>query len=323
MRALHVFWTAPHRSRGIDVEAVDLLPWFERVFLALSALIWRQHSGEVTLVTDPAGAAAVARWGLADCWSRIDVDILCKAPADIDPAVFWDIGKTLALADAALPIVLLDLDLIAWKPIVPSRRVHFYHLEEIERPWYPPQEDLPRRAGYDFPDVNWSIRPANTALLYLASEGYKGRFVHESLRYAAGNIVPVQASLAAFLFSGQRLFSLVGDGDETAVSPYVPFLFRVNGPSVWLDGRASAGNPLRPEGFQAGEPITHLWSFKHELRRNDAMLETYFHAVLAHAQTLYPRLEAPLASILERNVPGAWSARFGTHWLSWSAQGPS
>jgi hypothetical protein len=309
VNALHVFWTAPYRARGCDVSDVDVLPWFERVFLAASALIWRCHSGEVTLVTDPAGAAAVERWGLVDCWNNIDVETLQRPPTDIDPAVFWDIGKTLALATARLPVALLDLDLIAWRSLKPVRPTHFLHFEEIEPPWYPAREDLARPPGYAFPDVDWSVRPANTALLYLASEPYRDRFVFESLRYAAGNVVPERSALAAFLFSGQRLFSLVGGVDDCGVSPYLPFLFSVHQPSRWLDGRPATVSPLRPNGFRQGEPITHLWSYKHELRRDDDTLETYCAAVLAHIQEHWPTVSDAVLAAADLNAPSAWRAR--------------
>lgn len=264
------------------------------------------------LMTDPAGAASVKRWGLAQCWTAIDVETLQHAPANVDPSVFWDIGKTLALATARLPVALLDLDLIAWQPLEPVRPTHFYHFEEIEPPWYPPAQDLPRPPGYDFPAVDWSIRSANTALLYLSSESYRDRFVFESLRYAAGNIVSEPSALAAFLFSGQRLFSLIGGGNDSIVSPYMPFLYCVNEPSRWLDGRTATTNPLHPNGFQQREPITHLWSYKHELRRNDSVLEIYCRALLAHILEQFPGVRDSLFSVVNRNAPMECRTRLGT-----------
>jgi hypothetical protein len=311
VNALHVFWTAPYKARGVELEVVDVLPWFERVFLAASALLWRCHSGDVTLMTDRAGAASVERWGLTHCWNAVDLETLERAPTHVDPAVFWDIGKTLALANARLPVVLLDLDLIAWQPLRPGRPTHFYHYEEIEPPWYPPPEDLSRPPGYSFPAVDWSIRPANTALLYLASENYRDHFVSESLRYAAGNVVPEQGMLAAFLFSGQRLFSLVGGGDDSVVSPYLPFIYGVHQSSRWLDGRMVTTNPLRPDGFQRGEPLTHLWSYKHQLRISAADLEIYCGSLITHILKHYPIVGNDLLSVVDHNAPEEWKARLG------------
>jgi hypothetical protein len=315
--ALHVFWTAPYRARGLDPAAADVMPWFERVFMAASALLWRCHSGDVTLVTDRAGAASVERWGLTHCWNHVDVETLRRAPTAIDPAVFWDIGKTLALASAHLPVVLLDLDLIAWQPIRPDRSTHFYHYEDVEPPWYPPPEDLPRPPGYCLPAVDWSIRPANTALLYLASETYRDRFVAESLRYATDNFVPEQSTLAALLFSSQRLFSLVGGGDDAIVSPYLPFIHGLNRPSRWLDGRTLTANPLRPDGFQQGEPITHLWSYKHQLRKSATELESYCGKMINHILEHHPIVGNDLLAIAEYNAPEEWTARFGAITTRW------
>src|SRR5439155_11243672 len=110
MQAIHVFWTAPYRARGIDVAVDFIMAPVERLVLAASVLIWRTHSGPVTLFTDTPGGAFVERLGIADLWSKIDCVVLDSAPEDVDPAVFWDLGKTLALSACAAPVAILDLD---------------------------------------------------------------------------------------------------------------------------------------------------------------------------------------------------------------------
>ena len=122
MQAIHVFWTAPYRARGIDVAVDFIMAPVERLVLAASVLIWRTHSGPVTLFTDTPGRAFVERLGIADLWSKIDCGVLDSAPEDVDPAVFWDLGKTLALSACAAPVAILDLDLVVFL-FYPSRGI--------------------------------------------------------------------------------------------------------------------------------------------------------------------------------------------------------
>jgi hypothetical protein len=303
MDALHVFWTAPYRARGIDPSQIDLVPWFERFFLALSASLWRQHSGRAVLVTDSPGAKIIESWGLSGLWSDINTTKLDNAPTDIDAAVFWDLGKTLALADCELPVALLDLDLVVWSPLKPTAATHFFHWEEVEAPWYLSGEDLTVPPGYSFPDVDWSTRPANTALLYLSDWRFRDKFVQESLRFARNNKVDQAKALAAFLFSGQRLFSLLEGTDLTAPVPFVPYVFGVRAPSYWTDFHSQEGNPLNPENFRSGGTITHLWAYKHELRRDEAKLKVYCEALLEHARFMDLEVVEELISLFVASLP--------------------
>jgi hypothetical protein len=304
MNALYVFWTAPYLARGVDLSLTEVLPWFERYFLALSAGLWQQHSGRAVLVTDSPGAAFIERCGLAGLWSDIETATLDSAPADIDASVFWDIGKTLAVASCDLPVALLDLDLVAWSPLRPTEATHFFHWEAIETPWYPAREELPTAPGYQFPEADWSTRPGNTALLYLSDPAFRDRFVHESLCYARGNKVNHADGLAAFLFSGQRLFTLIGGSGVRAASPYIPYVFSTGTASWWINHHPSpCTNPLSPRNFEDGASVTHLWGYKHQLRENEAELRRYCTALLAHARTRNPQLVDQLRTLFTARVP--------------------
>jgi hypothetical protein len=301
--AMYVFWTAPYRARGVDPSQVDPLPWFEQFFLALSAAIWRLHSGRAVLVTDSIGAAIIKRWGISDLWSDINTVKLDNAPSDIDAGVFWDLGKTIALADCEMPVALLDLDLLVWSPLKPTAATHFFHWEEVEAPWYLGEEELAVAPGYSFPDVDWSTRPANTALLYLSDSRFRDKFVQESIRFARNNKVDQDKALSALLFSGQRLFSLLAGNGKSAPVPYLPYVFGVRAPSYWTDLNSQEGNPLDPEGFRRGLTITHLWAFKHELRRNKAKLRAYCSVLLEHAKLVAPKVVEKLISLFVSRLP--------------------
>jgi hypothetical protein len=297
MRAAHVLWTAPMRSLGPRLRFA-LAP-IERLVLAASTLLWQTHSGPVTLYTDQTGCALLDHWSLLDLWSDINTDVLDNPIQGIEPGVFWDFGKTLVLAECPLPVTLLDLDLIVWRPLQTSASVQFFHWEEIEEPWYPPLAKLPKSANYSFPVVDERVRPANTALLYIEDEDFRRRFVRESLAYATGNTPshPSPPSLSAFLFSGQRLFSLIGASGPWTMAPFVPYVFRQEGAGEWIGPERIAGAPLDPFLFQTGWPYMHLWSFKHELREDATAASQFADKLLSHVAAVEPSLAARLAKI--------------------------
>jgi hypothetical protein len=257
------------------------------------------------LYTDRTGHALLELWGLLELYSTIDTNVLETSSEGIEAGVFWDIGKTLVLAKCPLPIVLLDLDMIVWRPLQTSAPVQFFHWEELQEPWYPPLSKLAKPANYAFPSFDESIRPANTALLYIEDAGFRDLFVRESLAYAIGNNPshPSPLSLAAFLFSGQRLFTLTGAKGPWAMEAFVPYVFRQEAVGEWIGSAQSEGDPLDPFLFQTGWPYMHLWSFKHELREDAAAATQFAEKLLSHVADVAPSLLAPLRAI--------WAAQSG------------
>jgi hypothetical protein len=190
-------------------------------------------------------------------------------------------------------------DLIVWRPLQTSASVQFLHWEEIEEPWYPPLAKLAKSASYSFPVVDERVRPANTALLYIDDEGFRRRFVRESVAYAAGNRPshPPPLSLSAFLFSGQRLFSLIGASGPWTLAPFIPYVFRQESAGEWTGPERMAGDPLDPFLFQTGWPFMHLWSFKHDLREDAIAASQFADKLLSHVAAVEPSLVARLTKI--------------------------
>jgi hypothetical protein len=297
MQAIHVFWTAPYRARGIDIGVNLVMPPLECLVLAASALVWRAHSGGMKLFTDTPGRACVERWGIADLWSKIDCAVLDAAPDDVDPAVFWDFGKTLALAACETPVAMLDLDLVVWRALEVQAAVQFLHWEEIEEPWYPPLGVLPVPPGYDFPEVELSVRPGNTALVYIGDPRFRDRFVAESLAYAQRNAPNGDQKLAAFLFSGQRLFTIIGALGPWDMRPFIPYIHRAHGAGEWVGKPPTSRNPLDPLAFLDGWPYMHLWSFKHLLRKDRETADQFAAKLIDHARTVAPHAADRLHAI--------------------------
>ena len=300
MHAIHVFWTAPYRAHGTNLDDISVMTPLERLVLAASALVWRTHSGLITLYTDGPGYDLVHRWGLTEIWSAIDTRTLNSAPSDISPNVFWDLGKTLALASASLPITLLDLDLVVLEPLKVTAPVQFYHWEELEEPWYPPRCLLPTPSGYEFPDADWTCRAGNTALVHIDDELFRKEFVAESLRFSRGNLVRPNQSLAAFLFSGQRLFTLVGSRRPGLIVPFLPYLFAVHSPPVWLGPTHLQGNPLALNSYRSGSPHLHLWSHKHVLRRDHRAAQCFLKDFTAYIAIRFPTVGERLIQMIHR-----------------------
>ena len=81
--------------------------------MILSALMWRRHNGEITLVTDTKGKEAILKAGLGYVWNNINTD-LDNIPKEINPQVFWAAGKIYGIKNKKTPFVSMDTDFIVW-----------------------------------------------------------------------------------------------------------------------------------------------------------------------------------------------------------------
>jgi hypothetical protein len=226
---------------------------------------------------------------MADIWSSIITAALENAPADIAAEAFIDFGKTIALSHSGLPVTLLDLDMIVWRPLAITAPVQFFHWEELEEPWYPELGKLSVPDEYRFPLGDWSAPAGNTALLHIADAQFRDRFVAESSAYVRGNRPSAEQTLGAFLFSGQRLITALGRCGSCNVQPFISYCYRVRGESRWIGEEQHPSNPLDPRAFLSGWPYMHLWGSKHAFRADRKAEAAFAQQLIRHAEAVYPR----------------------------------
>jgi hypothetical protein len=252
MKAFHSFWSAPNRTRH---GGAIFLPDYELLTLMLSALKWREQNGEITMVTDSAGAAYLRRAGLGRLWSAgIDTRLDRMEPSP-DPRRFWAAGKLWALRGESAPCVMLDGDLIVWEPLggrLGSAAVAA-HREALDPAVYPdPRAAFALAADYDFPSAwDFTVPAVNTAFLYLPDDGFKTRYTDAAFAFmrALENDVDPTVSMC---FAEQRI---------------LPMCARAEG--------AALETLLQEDALDDQTAVTHLWGHKRALEHDPARRVEY------------------------------------------------
>jgi hypothetical protein len=260
--AAHVYWTRP-RAEDVPLDTL------ERSVLAASAVVWRSINGPILLFTDRLGRKEFEDAGLLPLWDHVDTETLESIPPDIHAKAFWDFGKTMVLAKIPPGAIVLDLDLIVWKPLPPVQcAVSFLHWEAPVSPWYPGPADLSVGPGYFFDgDFDWEAPVCNTALLCSPDQRVSKAFLAAALRYARNNR-SVGTGIAEMLFAGQRLLAHVARRLDVRLNPIIDYLYVPCGKSMWLTESFTVEDPLAPDACDNGVPFTHLWRYKHILREH-------------------------------------------------------
>ena len=276
MRAFHSFWTAPIRARhGGEV----VLPDYELLTMMLSALKWREHNGELVMVTDSAGAELLHRAGLDGLWSEsLDTRLDGVDPA-LDPVCFWAAGKLWALRDERAPCVMLDADMVVWEPLG-SRlgdAVVCAHREALHPAVYPdPRAAFRLAEGYRFPSAwDFTLPAANTAFLYLPDEGFKARYVDAALAFmrALENDAEPTVSMC---FAEQRVLPMCAAAEGMALHALLP------------------EDALDEQTF-----LTHLWGHKRALGLDPARRIEYCLRCTARILSDFPDWADALAANAE------------------------
>jgi hypothetical protein len=156
---------------------------------------------------------------------------------------------------------------------------------------------LPIPDGYSFPHLDASVRPGNTALIYIDETQFRDQFVKASLSYATKNSPPAHLGLPAFLFSGQRLFTMIGARGPWSMRAFIPYVYRAYGNGEWVEPNTVWANPLDPLIFLDGWPYTHLWSFKHDLRRDETMTNLFIEQLMAYMSRVAPPIATWLKTV--------------------------
>ncbi|KAA2265820.1 hypothetical protein F0L68_04490 [Solihabitans fulvus] len=270
MNGVFTLWSAPKRERSPEFSPLDLL------LLTLSVREWQRWNGRAILYCDRWYADCLDRIGLLGLWDEVDSTTIEDASAlDVDATTFWTAGRLLALADAAVPFVSLDCDLITWRGLAEDclpGEIMVTHWESTEQsPWYPSPGELHRPVAYRFDARrDWSLRAANVSLAYFGSDAVRQAYVEEALRFMVGNPGRPRPELGVapeLLFAEQRLLPLIAGEHGVPVRALVNATWAPGQDRFIRHDQAPVWEPLRVTGQHAG--ITHAWFYKARLQQHD------------------------------------------------------
>lgn len=242
MRAVHSFWSKPHRIRNF--EHIQM-PDYELLTLVLSALKWKQLNGSIRMVTDTPGREFFFNMGLGSLWSEPVSAQLDDIPEELDAVPFWAAGKLYALAGSDVPCVMLDTDMIIWKQLEepPPDTVVTAHREHLGPPVYPQPDIFALKEGYAFP-IEWdfTLDPANTAFMFIPDAEFRDYYVQSAVDFML-SLRPMQLDACITMcFAEQRLLPMCA----AAKGRHLQFLFRED--ELWKQDLA-----------------THVWGHKQVL----------------------------------------------------------
>ena len=218
LTAYHVLSTLPWQARkpGMPFEMEE----FAILTAKLSALCWRRYNGPIYLVTDPAGAEYVRSVGLDRVYDGIKI-LLSQDNWGIPPDKFWASSKIIALRQVELPCVVLDMDLIVWRPLpLDGRVLAAAHVEYIRPDIYPDLNTFHISPRYQFPP-QWdpTALPLNTAILYMADQAFRDLYTSSAIAFMQYERHTPDDGVRCMVFAEQRILGMCAA--ETKISPQV------------------------------------------------------------------------------------------------------
>ena len=277
MRAFHVMRT---HGRQTTCSFAD----FEVFTLLLSALKWREHHGEIKLVTDRAGWEHVRNLGIVEAWDEIDVSLDEMESLHIDEGVFLAGAKLYALSKQSAPCVMVDLDFIVWRPLdfaAYGTDLAVIHREGIDCGIYPPRGYFRFRDGWELPAwLDWETEPCNAAFVYFGAQDFICRYTDFALEFMKMADVHTP-DLSYMVFAEQRWMAMC---------------------AAQMKKQIHALSSL-PELF-GGEQrhFTHIWGHKSALRNDAALAEKFCRDCAA-------RLSQDFPAFAGRLQEEAWAAK--------------
>ncbi|MBQ2957460.1 MAG: hypothetical protein IJE08_13480 [Clostridia bacterium] len=242
--ACHVFLTAPfYRMCGHEPYSMSL---HEQWTARLSALLWKRYNGPIHLITDNDGARYFHEIGLDQAYDSVQTDLWdCYG---LNQEKFWASGKLLALERLQAPCMIIDMDLLVWRPLpLRGEALAAAHIEHLSDRVYPDTDYFIMSPKYQFPsDWDYTAEPLNTSLLYLGHEELRKEYLREAFRFMRYERDTPDNGSICMTFAEQRILAMCAAR-------------RKLNPKVFLDyDNLIAAQPL----------ITHTWSAKRLISRH-------------------------------------------------------
>lgn len=252
LTAFHVLLTAPWRywNPGKPFWMHDTALLTAR----LSALLWRKYNGPVYLMTDDEGAAYFRERKLDTAYNGI-LPILDGRNFGISPKKFWAAGKIQALTKMKAPCILLDMDMIVWRPLdLKGCSLAVTHSEHIIRQFYPELSFFKMSRAYEFPkEWDENAEPLNTSLLYIKEDWFREYYTDESIRFMQYERETPDDGVRCMVFAEQRILGMCAEAKGI-----MPRLF------------LNYEDPLEKQSL-----MTHVWSAKRILQKSNDLAEKY------------------------------------------------
>lgn len=277
MNAFHCNWTRPYfREHPKEYKIED----FELLTTILSALKWREHNGNIKMVTDAVGADYYRALGIADLWDLGIEEILEDViPSTLNAELFWAAGKLYALQSQQAPCVMLDTDFIVWQNIqlqLEQSKVTVIHHEPLLEDVYPDASAFCVDKTYSFhPDWDWQELACNTAFAAFREEAFKQYYVEEAIRFMT-HVTGGSNKITYMVFAEQRMLSLCAK--ERGIS-------------------IQALMTLEQLHQSKQEMYTHIWGYKQELKRDGYIREVFCRRCIARIIEDFPEWEERLMTI--------------------------
>lgn len=248
---------------------------FELLTTILSALMWREKNGEITMLTDSAGAQYYKSIGLACIWDDIKTVL---DDVDVNPDVFWAAGKLFALSTVSAPVAMLDTDFIVWETIDFDALgdLTVIHFEDLYPDVYPPKEYFIVNGNYTFDKrLDWSLNACNTAFCVIKNNGLLKLYTDKAIEFMR-SAEETNDRLAYMVFAEQRLLPMCAS----------------------LMG-------IQPEAFsnldalfaETERRFTHTWGMKQQMRDNHALRYDFCKRCINRIVHEYPHMYSVMRSI--------------------------
>lgn len=251
-KAFHSYWSKPGCVKNYgNVSIQD----YELLTMMLSALKWREKNGPITMVTDSIGADFFERNGVLTVWDRIDTT-LDNIPTQIDPFLFWAVGKLYALKEMQCPCAMVDTDLIVWQNIqtdILGYQIVAAHEENLDFDVYPYPGEFSVKKGYCLPNEwDFSVLPSNTAFLYIEQKEFCEYYVQSALDFIFGVENDTLNPITGMCFAEQRVLSMCANAKGVSL------------------GYLTSLDSLHKQSF-----LTHLWGYKRVLNSCEQARKNY------------------------------------------------
>jgi len=265
MKGFYSLWTAPYfADRERDEFA---LQDFDLLTLLLSAAVYERYNGPSAMYADEAAGEYLKKRGLGDYFSRGILKM--EVPSGIDPKIFWAAGKLAALKAEEQPSVMIDTDLIIWEPLearLKNVRAAVIHREELNPEIYPRPESFGLREEYHFPPSwDFSVLPANTAMLFLRDPDFKEYYVEEAFRFMR-SCLPTQDNLCPMVFAEQRILPMCACARNVYIKAFCD----------------------RIEQLREQKTFTHIWGHKNVFKYNMDERRAFCRRIMARLRSEYP-----------------------------------
>lgn len=277
MKAIHVNWSKPriYGTGSFFIEDFDILTTI------LSALKWREHNGEIKLVTDSIGYEFYKSRGMCRLWNEIDTN-LDDIPDSINPSVFWAAGKLFALKNCSAPIAVMDTDFIVWDKLAFNNfeDLTVIHSEDIYPDVYPDINYFKMKRGYIFNcELDWRVRPLNTAFYVIKNEEFKKAYTDEAINFMDNALG--EDTLKYMVFAEQRLMAMSAKRIGTKIKEISSL------ESLFYDGERY---------------FTHIWGMKQQMRDETEMRHEFCCRCIQRIKKDFPKYAEMLNGIDELKV---------------------